>query len=106
MDLKEDFDYIDKHFENIDKEDLLKNLIDCGLEVNMKEINLKLKALDSSDFKEAKKLIGEEVYFISDIKNPSLDECDVLDSIRFTQWTTNIFFNTNDEAYPYIIKKD
>ena len=28
----------------------------------MKEINLKLKVLDSSDFEEAKELIGEEVY--------------------------------------------
>lgn len=72
----------------------------------MKEINLKLKLLDSSDFEEARKLIGEEVYFISDIKNPLLDECDILDSIRFTQWTSDIFFNDNDEAYPFIIKKD
>lgn len=72
----------------------------------MKEINLKLKLLDSSDFEEAKRLIGEEVYFISDIENLSLDECDILDSIRFTQWTRDIFFNNNDEAYSFIVKKD
>ena len=72
----------------------------------MKEVNLKLKVLDSSDFEEAKNLIGEEVYFISDIKNPSLDEFDILDSIRFSQWTGDIFFNDSDEAYPFIVKKD
>ena len=72
----------------------------------MKEVNLKLKVLDSSDFEEAKNLIGEEVYFISDIENITLDECDTLDSIRFTRWTNDIFFNDNDEAYPFIIKND
>ena len=72
----------------------------------MKEINLKLNVLDSSDFEQAKGLLGEEVYFISDIKNPNLEECDTLDSIRFTCWTDDIFFNGNEEAFPYIVKKD
>lgn len=71
----------------------------------MKEVNLKLHLLDSSDIEEARKLIGEEVYFVDDSKNPQLDNCDTLDSIRFTQWTNDIFFNDNDEAYPFIIKK-
>ena len=30
---------IDKYFDSISKEDLLRDLIDCGLKVNMKNIN-------------------------------------------------------------------
>jgi (p)ppGpp synthase/HD superfamily hydrolase len=32
LDLQEEFAYIDDHFNNISKEDLIKDLIDCGLQ--------------------------------------------------------------------------
>jgi hypothetical protein len=32
LDLQEEFAYIDDHFNNISKEDIIKDLIDCGLQ--------------------------------------------------------------------------
>jgi hypothetical protein len=36
MNIRDEFNYVDSYFENITKEELVKGLIDCGLNKNMK----------------------------------------------------------------------
>ena len=69
MNIKKEFDYIDNHFENIDHETLVNQLIDCGLKTPDEEILD--NGLSRKEVELLKQLLEEEIKMLDKTKSLS-----------------------------------
>lgn len=68
MNVKKEFDYIDYHFENTDKETLVSQLIDCGLKTDEEILD---NGLSRKEVELLKQLLEEEIKMLDKTKSLS-----------------------------------
>jgi len=68
MNVKKEFDYIDNHFDNIDKETLVNQLIDCGLKTDEEILD---NGLSRKEVELLKQLLEEEIKMLDKTKSLS-----------------------------------
>lgn len=68
MNIKKEFDCIDNHFENIDRETLVNQLIDCGLKTDEEILD---NGLSRKEVELLKQLLEEEIKMLDKTKSLS-----------------------------------